>query len=266
LTLPRTVAPDRLTEYRNLVAVLATAAARCEADLTAAERAYASAVATVEAELAEVTAAAERAERAAASAAAVVLAIDEETDRLWSALRKAMGWRGLLLGAPPAPDPDPPAQAPPAQVPPAQVPPARSAPDPAVGPPAGPPAGTPRGGPPRVVLDRAAARIAALRRSRPTAPPPRWATPLMPVLGAAVASAFALVAGGLVSLGRLPSEAADGLRIGGYLTLLIAPFSGIPVAVALMGRRFGSRLDTGAIALIILGGMVAGCAIPVALR
>ena len=228
---------DRLVEYRRLVAALTTAAARREADLTAAEQAYAGGVAAVEAELAALTTAADRAERAAARAAAAVVAVDREADRLWARLRKVLGWRGALLGDTPAP-----------------AEPERGAPEPGA------------------LLARAGRAVEALRpdsprRTGPVRPLPWLVVALLPALGAAAAALAALAAGGLVTLGHATAAEPLGsaLRGLGYLAFLAAPFAGAPVAAALAARR-GRRLDAGGMALAVVGGMVAACAVALALR
>ena len=87
---------------------------------------------------------------------------------------------------------------------------------------------------------------------------------ILPVLGGVVAAVVALVAGGLLTLGRDATGFAGPLRLAGYLTLFLAPFAGVPVAAALVRRLVRWRLDTGGIALVVLGGMT-GCALSVAL-
>ncbi|MFC0530873.1 hypothetical protein [Phytohabitans kaempferiae] len=109
------------------------------------------------------------------------------------------------------------------------------------------------------LLDSAAKRIDQMRRGAPRAPLPRWLLPLLPPLGAVAATMTGLVAGGLVTLAHFESGLTWPLRLLGWLTFLIAPFTGVPPAALWVGRQFGSRLDTGAIGLIVLGGMAAGC-------
>jgi hypothetical protein len=242
--LSRGPATDRLTDYRRMVAALATAAARCTADLAAAERAYLAGVATATAERAAAQDDAARAERRTARAAAAVVDTDLAVERLWRELRRALRWRGALLGDPPAPATD-------------------ITPPPAA---ATAPAGHDE------LLTHTARRIAALRGRRPgdrptgrVRPLPRALLPVLPVLGAAAASVAALVAGGLVTLGQGAGPVPTAVRLTGYAAFLVAPFTGIPVATA-AGRRLRRGIDAGAIALVVLGGMVAGCVISVALR
>jgi hypothetical protein len=245
----RPAGADRLVEYRRLVTALTAASARRAADLETAERAYARGTAEAEAELTALTTAADRAERWAAGAAAAVVAVDREADRLWAELRRVLGWRGALLGDTPAPaDPD-------------------------------------RGASGPALLARAARAVDALRpensrlerqrdrqrdgrrRAGVRRRLPWWVVvTLLPALGATVAAAVALAAGGLVTLGQVGGRAGEAMRLLGYLTFLIAPFTGLPAAAAVAGRRFGGRLDAGGVALTVLGGMIAGCAIALALR
>jgi hypothetical protein len=51
------------------------------------------------------------------------------------------------------------------------------------------------------------------------------------------------------------------LRALGWLAYLAAPFTGIPVAAAWVGRKLDSRLDTGAFGLLVVGGLIALCAL-----
>jgi hypothetical protein len=109
------------------------------------------------------------------------------------------------------------------------------------------------------LLDAAAARIDQARRGAPRSPLPRWLLPLLPPLGAVCATMTGLVAGGLNTLAHLDTDLHWPLRLLGWLTFLLAPFTGVPPAALLVDRQLGSRLDTGATALIVLGGLTAGC-------
>ena len=51
------------------------------------------------------------------------------------------------------------------------------------------------------------------------------------------------------------------LRALGWLAYLAAPFTGVPVAAAWVGRKLDSRLDTGAFGLLVVGGLIARCAL-----
>ncbi|MGN9911677.1 hypothetical protein ACTMTJ_29470 [Phytohabitans sp. LJ34] len=214
-------------EYRRLVEALAVAASQRDAELAAAERTYQECAGAAATHLARADAAAFEADRRTGAAAAAVVEVDREAARLWDELRRSAGWwaRVRRLGELP--------------------PPAR--------------AGDLPDGPPGELLDGAAKRIDKVRRGAPRAPLPRWLLPLLPPLGATAATMTGLVAGGLVTLAHFESELAWPLRLLGWLAFLIAPFTGVPPAALWVGRRFGSRLDTGAIGLIVLGGMAAGC-------
>jgi hypothetical protein len=87
--------------------------------------------------------------------------------------------------------------------------------------------------------------------------PPRWALPLLPVVGALVSTATALLAAGLVTLGRSEIEGGVLLRGLGWLAFLAAPSAGVPVAAHLAQHRLRARLDVGGVGLTLLGGMLA---------
>jgi hypothetical protein len=172
------------------------------------------------------------AERRANAAGTTVVEVDREAARVWDELRRAGSWWSRLRRVGDLPLPD-------------QI------------------GHTPAGGAVEAeavaLLDAAARRIDPVRRGAARAPLPRWLLPLLPPLGATAATMTGLVAGGLVTLAHFDSELAWPLRLLGWLTFLIAPFTGVPPAALWVGRQFGSRLDTGAIGLIVLGGMAAGC-------
>jgi hypothetical protein len=214
-------------EYRRLVGALAVATSQRDAELAAAERTYQECAGAAATNLARADAAAFEADRRTGAAASAVVEVDREAARLWDELRRGGGWWARLRqpGELPLPDEQPPdgdADA-------------------------------------AALLDSAAKRIDQVRRGAPRAPLPRWLVPLFPPLGAIAATMTGLVAGGLVTLAHFESELAWPLRLLGWLTFLIAPFTGVPPAALWVGRQFGSRLDTGAIGLIVLGGMAAGC-------
>lgn len=212
-------------EYRRLVGALAAAASRRDAELAAAERSYQDGAAAAAAELARANAGAGDADRRAGAAATAVVEADREAARLWGELRKVRGWRARRLGELPPP----------------------AATDP-----------LPEGNAVEL-LDAAAKRIDLVRRGAPRPPLPRWLLPLLPPLGAAAATMTGLVAGGLVTVAHFDTGMEWPLRLLGWLAFLVAPFTGVPVAALWVDRQFGSRLDTGAIGLIVLGGMAAGC-------
>jgi hypothetical protein len=220
-------------EYGRLLAELAAVASRREADLTAAERAYADGMATAAAEVRRSHTAAAAAERRAAAAASTVVEVDREASRLWDELRKVRSPWAPRSGPPPEP---------------AVIVDGSASREAVV-----------------AALDRASRRIDGARRGAPRAPLPRFATPLLPLIGAATAGLTGLVAGGLVTVAELGAPGAGVLRALGWLAYLAAPFTGIPVAAAWVGRRLDSRLDTGAAGLLVVGGLTALCALATAL-
>ena len=90
-------------EYGRLLAELAAVASRREADLAAAERAYADGMATAAAEVRRSHTAAAAAERRAAAAASTVVEVDREAARLWDELRKVRSPWSPRSGPPPDP-------------------------------------------------------------------------------------------------------------------------------------------------------------------
>ncbi|MEH1125096.1 hypothetical protein [Micromonospora sp. CPCC 206061] len=222
-------------DYRRLVGALATAANRRDAELASAERSYQDGAAVAAAELALANAAAGEADRRAGAAATAVVKADREATRLWDELRRVRGWRGRRLGDLPPPTP-------------VDLLPASSS-----GAAAGPAAVE--------LLDEAARRIDQARRGAPRPSLPRWVLPLLPPLGAFGATMTGLVAGGLVTIAHFDTGLQWPLRLLGWLAFLIAPFTSVPVAAIWVDRQFGSRLDTGATGLTVLGGLCAGCAL-----
>ncbi|MDR7281090.1 hypothetical protein [Catenuloplanes atrovinosus] len=230
-------------EYRRQLAALAEATARRDADLLATERAYHDGAATATAELVRAEAMAGAAERRADALAVSVAEVDREAARIWAALRamhrRRPGWASRV-GDPPEPLlPQSPDLGYPDQVDPE----ARA----------------------RALLDRAVRRVHAARRGAPRPSPPRRVLPLLPVLGAAAAAFTALFAAGLVTLGGGYTTAQLVLRVAGWSAFFVAPFTGLPVASALLDRMFGSRLDIGAVGLLVLGGMASASGISMAL-
>lgn len=217
---------DAVEAYRRLVARLGAAAARRDADLTSAERSYVDGLASAGAELAAAEATVERFNHRVVAAAAALVETDQEAARVWAGLHAVAGWRGRRLGA--VPDP-------------VEAPPGES---------------------PRRLLAAALHRLGQTGPGTARPPLPRLVLPILPLVGAAVAGLLGLVAGGLVAVGAESTV----LRVLGWLTFLVAPLAGVPVAALWVDRRFGSRLDSGAIGLIVIGGMVAGCALSLGLR
>src|SRR5688572_18646446 len=171
-----------------MMSALADVARRRDAALADAEQAYQTSAAQAAGELARAEGDAISADRWAGAAAAQVLDVDREAARLWEQLRRAPGVRVRALGELPEP---------------VSI---EALPRTALesGPDAGPDTGAGLPAPrqsARTLLSRAAERIdvtarPALRRSLP-----RWALPLLPLLGALVAGLCGLVAAGLVTFG-----------------------------------------------------------------
>ncbi|MEV7226681.1 hypothetical protein AB0M79_06600 [Polymorphospora sp. NPDC051019] len=250
-----------MTGYGRLVAELGAAAARRDTALAAADRAYREGAATASAELARAAADAEAAERRAAADAEAVHLVDREAARLWEELRALRRWPGRPVGDLPEPDraadttTSAAATAGAATTPAATVEAATSAAARAAT------VWQESGGsgvglsPAAQALERARQRIAAARPDAPRKPVPRLVLPFLPLVGAALAALTGLVAAGLVAIA--PDGAASVPRVLGWLVFLVAPFTAIP-PVAWWLRRTGSRLDVGAIGLLLLGGMAAG--------
>jgi hypothetical protein len=211
-------------DYQLMVSALAEATRRRDAELSGAEEAYQESAAQAAGELA-------RAEGDAISA-------DREAERLWDQLRKARGVRVRALGEMPEPVPVDtlPRVALPRSPSDDSTPPAQNS--------------------PRVLLARAAERIDVTVRPAGRRALPRWALPLLPLVGALVAALAGLVASGLVTIGGTPVWGGPVLRGAGWLTFLAAPSTGVPVAALLAHRRLEARLDIGGIGLTLLGGMV----------
>ncbi|WP_033340200.1 hypothetical protein [Catenuloplanes japonicus] len=231
-------------EYRRQLAALAEATALRDAELLATERAYHDGAATATAELVRAEAMAAAAERRAGALTISVAEVDRESARIWRALRglhrRRPGWAGRV-GEPPEPvlpqsaDLGYPDQA-------------------------GPDAQA------QALLDRAVRRIVRARRGAPRPSPPRRVLPLLPVVGAAAGAFTALFAIGLLTLcGWFGYTTARVLWVAGWSAFFLAPFTGLPVAAALLHRLFDSRLDVGAIGLLVLGGMASASGISMAL-
>lgn len=218
-------------DYGGLLTALSAAATRREADLAAAERAYADGVAAAAAEVRRAGAAALVADKRAAAAAGAVVEVDREAGRLWDDLRRVRSPWAPRTGPPPEP---------------IVIVDGSASPDAVVG-----------------ALDRARRGIDAARPGAPRAPLPKAVPPMLPLLGAAVAAVVGILAGGLVAVAELGPPGAGVVRTLGWLAYLVAPFAGIPVAARWVGRRFDSRLDPGALGLIVVGGLVALCGLVV---
>jgi hypothetical protein len=225
-------------DYQLMVSALAEATRRRDAELGGAEEAYQESAAQAAGELARAEGDAISADRWAGAAAAQVLDVDREAERLWDQLKKARGVRVRAVGEMPEPVPVDtlPRVALPRNPSDDSAPPAQNS--------------------PRVLLARAAERIDVTVRPAARRALPRWALPLLPLVGALVAALAGLVASGLVTIGGTPMWGGPVLRGAGWLTFLAAPSAGVPVAAFVSHRRLEARLDIGGIGLTLLGGMV----------
>jgi hypothetical protein len=234
-------------DYQLMMSALADVARRRDAALADAEQAYQTSAAQAAGELARAEGDAISADRWAGAAAAQVLDVDREAARLWDQLRRAPGVRVRALGELPEPVA-------------VEALPRTTALE------SGPDTGSTLPAPRQsahTLLSRAADRIdvtvrPALRRSLP-----RWALPLLPLLGGLVAGLCGLVAAGLVTFGGTGIPGGAVLRGLGWLAFLLAPSAGVPVAAALAHRKLRSRLDIGGIGLTLIGGMLAATVLSV---
>lgn len=229
-------------DYQLMVHALAEATRRRDVEFGGAEQAYQESAAQAAGELARAEGDAISADRWAGAAAAQVLDIDREAAHLWDQLRRARGLRVRALGEMPEPTP--------VEALPRVALPRTPAPLEIDHSPAG-------GESPRTILARAAERIDATIRPARRRTLPRWALPLLPLVGALVATLAALFAAGLVTFGRTGVSGGTVLRGLGWFAFLAAPSAGVPVAALFAHRRLRARLDIGGIGLTLLGGMVA---------
>jgi hypothetical protein len=222
-------------DYQMMLTALADVARRRDEELSTTEQQYQDNAALAAGELARAEGEAAAADRWAGAAASQVIDVDKEAEQLWHRLSQTRGVRRQLgeLPAPAAIE----------SLPRAQIEGARPAPE------------VPRQSP-RVLLARAGDRIEVKARPAPRRPLPRWTLPLLPVVGALLATAVGLVAAGLVTFGERPFTGSAMVRLAGWLTFLLAPSAGVPVAAFLAHRR-DSRLDIGGVGLTLIGGMVA---------
>ncbi|NMO56001.1 hypothetical protein HH310_33070 [Actinoplanes sp. TBRC 11911] len=221
-------------DYQLMLSALAEASRRREAELGNAEQAYQDSAAQAAGELARAEGDALSADRWAGTAAAQVLDVDREAARLWEQLRRARGMRVRALGEMPEP-------APVEALPRVALP--RNPSDDDM--------------PPRILLARVAERIDVTARPALHRPLPRWALPLLPLVGAVFAALTGLIASGLVTVGDSGVWGGEVIRGAGWLAFLGAPSSGVPVATLFAHRRLQARLDIGGVGLTLLGGMVA---------
>jgi len=222
-------------DYQLMMNALADLTHRRDADLDTAEQAYQDSTARAAGELARAEGEATAADRWAGAAAAQVLDVDREAARLWDQLRRARGIRQRSLGEMPEPAP--------VEALPRVALQRRGADDDTPG--------------PRTMLARAAERIDDTVRPAARRALPRWVLPLLPLLGALVAGATALLASGMVTIGDATTVGGPVVRGLGWLCFLLAPSAGVPVAALFAHRRLQARLDIGGIGLTLLGGMIA---------
>ncbi|WP_328461827.1 hypothetical protein OHA21_33635 [Actinoplanes sp. NBC_00393] len=227
-------------DYQLMVSALADVTRRRDAELDDAEQAYQDSAARAAGELARAEHDALAADRWAGAAAAQVLDVDREAARLWDQLRRARGMRVRALGE--VPEPAPVETLPRVAL--QRRPSTEDAP-------------APGRQSPRTLLSRAADRIDVTVRPAGRRSLSRWALPLLPVVGAVCAALAGLVAAGLVTFGSTGVWGGLLIRGLGWLTFLVAPSAGVPVAALLAHRRLAARLDIGGIGLTLLGGMVA---------
>ena len=227
-------------DYQLMMAALAEVARRRDTELENAEQAYQTSAAQAAGELARAEGDAADADRWAGAAAAQVLDVDREAARLWEQLRRARGMRVRALGEVPEPVA------------------IETLPRVALerSPGSGALAPAPRQSA-RTLLARAAERIDVTARPAERRSLPRWALPLLPLVGALVAGLTGLIAAGLVTVGDSAGTGGSVFRGLGWLAFLVAPSAGVPVAALFAHRRLNSRLDIGGIGLTLLGGMLA---------
>lgn len=228
-------------DYQLMVSALADVTRRRDTALDDAERAYQDNAARAAGELARAEGEALAADRWAGAAAAQVLDVDREAARLWDQLRRARGLRVRALGELPEPAP---VEAMPRVA-------LQRRPEP------GEDVVAPGRQSPRVLLSRAADRIDVTVRPVGNGVLPRWALPLLPLVGALTAAAAGLVAAGLVTFGDNADRGGVIIRGLGWLTFVAAPSAGVPVAALLTHHRLHARMDIGGIGLTLLGGMIA---------
>jgi hypothetical protein len=229
-----------------MMSALADVARRRDAALADAEQAYQASAAQAAGELARAEGDAVSADRWAGAAAAQVLDVDREAAQLWEQLRRAPGLWVRPVGELPEPLP---VEAMPRTA-------LESGADPGAGLP------VPRQSP-RTLLSRAADRIDVTVRPAVRGSLPRWALPLLPLLGALVAGLCGLVAAGLVTFGGTGVPGGTVIRGLGWLAFLLAPSAGVPVAAGLAHRKLHARLDIGGIGLTLIGGMLAATVLSV---
>ena len=226
-------------DYQLMVSALADVTRRRDTELDDADRAYQDSAARAAGELARAESDALAADRWAGAAAAQVLDVDREAARLWDQLRRARGLRLRALGELPEPAS---VEAMPRVA-------LQRRPEP------GEDIVAPGRQSPRVLLSRAADRIDVTVRPAGDGRLPRWAWPLLPLIGALGAAIAGLVAAGLVSFGDTATWGGPVIRGIGWLAFLVAPSAGVPVAALVTHSRLRARMGIGGIGLTLIGGM-----------
>jgi hypothetical protein len=229
-------------DYQLMMGALADVTRRRNNALENAEQAYQDSTARAAGELARAEGEAVSADRWAGAAAAQVIDVDREAIRLWEQLRRSRGMRMYALGEAPEPAP---VDAMAIEAMPRVA--LRRGPDAA--------AELPESA--RALLARAAERIDDAVRPAAHRALPRRILPLLPPVGALFAAGTGLLAAGLVTFGETSVPGGAVIRAVGWLTFLIAPSAGVPVAALVSHRRLQARLNVGGIGLTLLGGMVA---------
>ena len=227
-------------DYQLMVGALAEATRRRDVELGGAEQAYQDSAAQAAGELTRAEGDALSADRWAGAAAAQVLDVDREATHLWDQLRRARGLRMRSLGE--VPEPASIDALPRVALPRAPSPSSSADGEPAPS--------------PRVLLARVAARIDVTVRPAGRRALPRWALPVLPLVGALIAALTGLVASGLVTIGGTGMWGGPVVRGLGWLAFLVAPSAGVPVAAVSAHRWLQAKLDIGGIGLTLLGGMV----------
>jgi hypothetical protein len=229
--------------YLALMRRLAGVQARYAAERQAAQERYASQCAAANTTAEETRAAASQTAAGIRTATSLVEQVDAEAAEIWYALRnQASGRLRARLGVPPEPappdrlvEPDPPLVMASGEDAPAEPAPMR-------------------------YLTHAAELVTRGRRRQPL---PRRSYVLLPILGglgAGVAFAFAR---GLLLLGHVWTGPVSIVLVAvGQIAVFSSPLAGLPAAKVYADRR-AARLDAGAIALVVLGGMLAVCGLNV---
>jgi hypothetical protein len=225
--------------YPELMRQLAGVQARYAAERQEAQRRYRTQCTAAQAAADEARAAATQTAAGIRAAAAIVEHVDQEAAEIWYALREqASGRLRSQLGVPPEP-------APPHEVAqPDESPLTAGAADEAAEP------------APVRYLTRAADLVAAGRRRQSLPGRSYAALPILGALGAGIAFA---IARGLLLLGHTWHGPVSIVLVAvGQIAVFSSPLAGLPAA-KVYADRLVSRLDAGAVALVVIGGMLTVC-------